>query len=125
MIMTHFDLAGIGIGPFNLGLAALLSSHENLSNVFLERKPAFRWHEGLILPGTTLQVPFMADLVTMADPTHRLMLPQLPCCARSPLQVLLLRKLHDPAAGIRSLLPLGLTATFGVPLRRGSGRRRP
>jgi lysine N6-hydroxylase len=72
MIMTEFDLAGIGIGPFNLGLAALLSSHKNLSSVFLERKPAFRWHEGLILPGTTLQVPFMADLVTMADPTHRL-----------------------------------------------------
>jgi lysine N6-hydroxylase len=70
--MTDFDLAGIGIGPFNLGLAALLSSHDNLSSVFLERKPAFRWHEGLILPGTTLQVPFMADLVTMADPTHRL-----------------------------------------------------
>ncbi|MCA1438623.1 putative histamine N-monooxygenase [Ensifer sp. IC4062] len=70
--MTDFDLAGIGIGPFNLGLAALLSSHKNLSNVFFERKPAFRWHEGLLLPGTTLQVPFLADLVTMADPTHPL-----------------------------------------------------
>lgn len=70
--MMDHDLAGIGIGPFNLGLAALSSSHPRLRSVFLERKPAFRWHEGLILPGTTLQVPFMADLVTMADPTHPL-----------------------------------------------------
>lgn len=70
--MTDYDLAGIGIGPFNLGLAALMSSHTSLNGVFLERKPAFRWHEGMILPGTTLQVPFMADLVTMADPTHPL-----------------------------------------------------
>jgi lysine N6-hydroxylase len=70
--MNTLDLAGIGIGPFNLGLAALLCAHKNLSSVFLERKPAFRWHEGLILPGTTLQVPFMADLVTMVDPTHPL-----------------------------------------------------
>lgn len=66
------DIAGIGIGPFNLGLAALLASHPGSSGVFLERKPEFRWHEGLLLPGTTLQVPFLADLVTMADPTHPL-----------------------------------------------------
>jgi lysine N6-hydroxylase len=70
--MLNLDLAGIGLGPFNLGLAALSSSHPHLSTTFLEKKPEFRWHEGLILPGTTLQVPFMADLVTMADPTHRL-----------------------------------------------------
>ncbi len=70
--MTSYDIAGIGIGPFNLGLAALLSSQPEVSGVFLEKKPSFRWHEGLILPGTTLQVPFMADLVTMADPTHPL-----------------------------------------------------
>lgn len=66
------DIAGIGIGPFNLGLAALLANHPGTSGVFLERKAEFRWHEGLLLPGTTLQVPFLADLVTMADPTHRL-----------------------------------------------------
>ena len=70
--MTTLDLTGIGIGPFNLGLASLLSSHPQVSATFLERKPGFRWHEGLILPGTTLQVPFLADLVSMADPTHRL-----------------------------------------------------
>lgn len=72
MDITSVDLTGIGIGPFNLGLAALLSRHSEVTGVFLERKPAFRWHEGLLLPGTTLQVPFLADLVTLADPTHPL-----------------------------------------------------
>jgi len=66
------DITGIGLGPFNLGLAALLEAHPGLSATFLERKSEFRWHEGLLLPGTTLQVPFLADLVSMADPTHRL-----------------------------------------------------
>ncbi len=70
--MTACNLLGIGLGPFNLGLAALLSSHDSLSSVFLERKPEFRWHEGLLMEGTTLQVPFLADLVTMTDPTHPL-----------------------------------------------------
>ncbi|PHM70417.1 putative histamine N-monooxygenase [Xenorhabdus kozodoii] len=70
--MNNIDLIGIGIGPFNLGLAALLSSHADLTSLFLERKPEFRWHEGLLLSGTTLQVPFLADLVTMAEPTHPL-----------------------------------------------------
>lgn len=70
--MLLHDIAGIGIGPFNLGLAALLSRRREVSALFLERKPEFRWHEGMILPGTTLQVPFLADLVTLADPTHPL-----------------------------------------------------
>jgi putative histamine N-monooxygenase len=70
--MKHFDLIGIGIGPFNLGLAALLSSHNELTSLFLERKADFRWHQGLLLPDTTLQVPFLADLVTMIAPTHPL-----------------------------------------------------
>lgn len=70
--MKIFDLIGTGIGPFNLGLAALLSPHARLSSLFLERKPEFRWHEGLLLPDTTLQVPFLADLVTMVAPTHPL-----------------------------------------------------
>lgn len=72
MSMHSIDLAGIGIGPFNLGLAALLSNHTEINAVFLEQKPDFNWHDGLLLEGTTLQVPFLADLVTMADPCHRL-----------------------------------------------------
>lgn len=67
-----YDLIGIGIGPFNLGLAALLEAASEVDALFLDRKPQFQWHAGMLLDGTTLQVPFFADLVTMADPTHRL-----------------------------------------------------
>ncbi|PIT22595.1 putative histamine N-monooxygenase [Snodgrassella alvi] len=70
--MKQTDLAGIGLGPFNLGLAALLSSHPEVNAVFLDKTPTFHWHAGLLLPGTTLQVPFLADLVTMANPCHPL-----------------------------------------------------
>jgi len=66
------DIIGIGLGPFNLSLAALLHplvENKQLSARFLECKDHFDWHPGLLLDGTTLQVPFMADLVTMADPT--------------------------------------------------------
>ena len=33
------------------------------------RAAEFDWHPGMLLDDATLQVPFMADLVTMADPT--------------------------------------------------------
>ncbi|WP_229758946.1 lysine N(6)-hydroxylase/L-ornithine N(5)-oxygenase family protein [Peterkaempfera bronchialis] len=68
---TVYDLLGIGIGPFNLALAALADAVPGLNARFLDAKPAFSWHPGLLLEGTTLQVPFLADLVTMADPTSR------------------------------------------------------
>lgn len=65
-----YDVIGIGIGPFNLGLAALLQNTE-CRGLFFERKEQFNWHPGMLLDGTTLQVPFLADLVTMADPANR------------------------------------------------------
>ncbi|MFJ5958991.1 lysine N(6)-hydroxylase/L-ornithine N(5)-oxygenase family protein [Paenarthrobacter sp. NPDC092416] len=64
-----FDVAGIGVGPFNLGLAALSEPVEDLDCVFLERRESFDWHPGMMLEPAHLQVPFMADLVTLADPT--------------------------------------------------------
>ena len=64
------DIVGVGIGPFNLGLAAMLDSVEaDVDTIFLDRDAAFNWHEGMLLEGTTLEVPFLADLVTLADPT--------------------------------------------------------
>ncbi|ADB59118.1 L-lysine 6-monooxygenase (NADPH) [Haloterrigena turkmenica DSM 5511] len=69
----HYDVLGVGLGPFNLGLAALLDGAESdcdLEAVFLEREPEFAWHEGMLIEGATLEVPFLADLVTMADPTN-------------------------------------------------------
>lgn len=64
------DVIGVGIGPFNLGLAALLEKTE-CSSLFFDKKPQFDWHPGMLLEGTTLQVPFLADAVTMVDPTSR------------------------------------------------------
>lgn len=65
------DLVGVGIGPFNLSLAALADAAPDTSAVFLDAKPEFSWHPGMLIEGTTLQVPFLADLVTLADPTSR------------------------------------------------------
>ncbi|MCX5133032.1 MULTISPECIES: lysine N(6)-hydroxylase/L-ornithine N(5)-oxygenase family protein [unclassified Streptomyces] len=65
---TH-DFVGIGLGPFNLGLACLTEPIAELDGVFLESKPNFEWHSGMFLEGAHLQTPFMSDLVTLADPT--------------------------------------------------------
>ncbi|MDQ4006977.1 MAG: lysine N(6)-hydroxylase/L-ornithine N(5)-oxygenase family protein [Actinomycetota bacterium] len=69
--MRTYDLVGIGIGPFNLSLAALADEVDGLDALFLDDKPEFSWHSGMLLDGTTLQVPFLADLVTLVDPTNR------------------------------------------------------
>ncbi len=63
------DLVGIGIGPFNLGLACLTDPIDDLDAVFLDQADGFAWHHGMMLDDATIQVPFLADLVTMADPT--------------------------------------------------------
>src|SRR5690606_3785332 len=67
----HFDAIAIGAGPFNLGFAALTDGLEDLKVAVLDASEKFVWHPGMMLPGTHLQVPFMADLVTMADPTSK------------------------------------------------------
>lgn len=67
---TH-DLVGVGLGPFGLSLAALADGLPDLDAVFLDQRESFAWHPGLLLEGATLQVPFLADLVTLVDPTSR------------------------------------------------------
>ena len=66
-----YDLVGVGIGPFNLSLAALAEQVPDLSVALFDENPEFTWHPGLLIEGTTLQVPFLADLVTLVDPTSR------------------------------------------------------
>ncbi|WP_417234671.1 lysine N(6)-hydroxylase/L-ornithine N(5)-oxygenase family protein [Arthrobacter sp.] len=65
------DAVGIGAGPFNLGFAALADNVPGLDILVLEAAPELAWHPGMMLEGTHLQVPFMADLVTLADPANR------------------------------------------------------
>ena len=66
---TIYDIIGIGIGPFNLGLAALTRNIPVLQCAFFDKQKEFNWHPGMLLPATRLQVPFFADLVTITDPT--------------------------------------------------------
>jgi lysine N6-hydroxylase len=66
MKATIYDVAGIGIGPFNLGFAALADSLP-LNTIYFEQRPAFNWHPGMMIENTTLQVPFIADLVSAVD----------------------------------------------------------
>lgn len=70
-LLMIYDLLGIGLGPFNLGLAALSSDISRFSSCFIDEQPSFNWHPGLLLPGARLQVPFYADLVTLVQPTSR------------------------------------------------------
>ena len=66
-----FDAVGVGLGPFNLSAAALLEPVKRLSTRFFEREKEFQWHPGLLFPDATIQVSFLKDLVTLADPQNR------------------------------------------------------
>lgn len=68
---SHFRLVGIGAGPANLGLAALLHGDPEQPNIFFDRKPAFTWHDDQLVTGATLQVSIFKDLVSLSDPTNR------------------------------------------------------
>ena len=59
----------IGLGPFDLSLAALAHPLPDVEVEVVESRDAFVWHPGMMLPGAQIQVPFLADLVTFADPT--------------------------------------------------------
>lgn len=65
------DVIGVGIGPSNLSLAALLHPIGRLNVAFLDQKPEFQWHPGLMMPDATLQVHYLKDLVSLVDPTSR------------------------------------------------------
>ncbi|MEV6207674.1 GNAT family N-acetyltransferase [Kitasatospora sp. NPDC051914] len=65
-----YDLLGVGIGPFNLSLAALADgAADAVSALFCEAEPEYRWHPGMLVDGARMQVPFLADLVSLVDPT--------------------------------------------------------
>jgi lysine N6-hydroxylase len=66
---TTYDFIAVGVGPFNLGLACLTQPIKDINGLFFDKNEAFNWHPGMLLEDTTLQIPFLADLVTLADPT--------------------------------------------------------
>ena len=63
------DLIGIGIGPFNLSIAALADDLKGLKAAFFDQKDSFVWHPGLLFPDSILQTSFLKDLVTAVKPT--------------------------------------------------------
>ncbi|MEU5551120.1 MULTISPECIES: lysine N(6)-hydroxylase/L-ornithine N(5)-oxygenase family protein [unclassified Micromonospora] len=67
--MSSYDFIGIGLGPYNLGLACLTAPIAEIDGLFLEARDDVSWHPGMLLESSRLQTPFMADLVTLADPT--------------------------------------------------------
>lgn len=69
--MKTYDFIGIGIGPFNLSIAALADGLEGYSTLFLERKPHFSWHPGMMVPDCHMQTSFLKDLVSAVNPTSR------------------------------------------------------
>ncbi|WP_423744638.1 SidA/IucD/PvdA family monooxygenase (plasmid) [Haladaptatus sp. SPP-AMP-3] len=72
MAADSFDVIGVGIGPLNLSLAALIDdAGRRLKTRFLERDSEFDWHRDMLIPGTDLQNSFTGDLVSPVDPTSQ------------------------------------------------------
>jgi lysine N6-hydroxylase len=68
----HFHTVGIGAGPANLSLAALFEAVRPDRIALFEAKPGPAWHSGLLFQGVRMRTMWLKDLVSLADPTHRL-----------------------------------------------------
>lgn len=67
-----YDLIGIGFGPSNLALAIALQEVGLPFRVkFLEARPEFAWHPGMMIPGADMQISFLKDLVSQRNPQSR------------------------------------------------------
>lgn len=66
----HYACVGIGVGPANLSLASLMYRHREITNLFLDKKESFGWHDGQQMPDTTIQVSMLKDLVSLSEPTN-------------------------------------------------------
>ncbi|MEV6281573.1 SidA/IucD/PvdA family monooxygenase [Kribbella sp. NPDC051770] len=70
------DVLGIGFGPSNLSLAIAIEELNDqrrdgrpLTARFVDARPRFGWHDGMMLPGSTMQISFLKDLVSLRTPT--------------------------------------------------------
>jgi lysine N6-hydroxylase len=64
-----YGAVGVGVGPFNLSLAALLAPFTGFRVRFFDKTADFQWHPGLLFSEATIQVSYLKDLVTLVDPT--------------------------------------------------------
>ena len=79
----EIDVLGVGFGPANLGLAiaieeanAQLPESLRLSARFLEQNESFGWHDGMLLPETTMQISFL-KIWSREEPCQLVLVPQL------------------------------------------------
>ncbi|RMZ81203.1 hypothetical protein DV737_g2688, partial [Chaetothyriales sp. CBS 132003] len=69
-----YDLVCVGFGPASLAIAIALDEMkgafvEGQPRVrFVERQSQFRWHNGMLLPGTKMQISFLKDLASQRNP---------------------------------------------------------
>lgn len=63
------DVVGVGAGPFNLSVAALLHPIEEVTSKFFEQQSSYSWHPGMLLPNVSIQNSFLKDLVS--SPTRQ------------------------------------------------------
>ncbi|MBD9416219.1 lysine N(6)-hydroxylase/L-ornithine N(5)-oxygenase family protein [Pseudomonas sp. PDM16] len=69
----EYDVIGLGFGPANLAIAVALDEdrrvrEHGLRYCFLEKKPAFAWHGGMLLDDSRMQISFLKDLATLRNP---------------------------------------------------------
>ena len=74
---SAYDVVGIGFGPANLALAAVIEERREkggdlpVDSLFLEMKPGYAWHPGMMIDGALVQLSFLKDLATLRDPQSR------------------------------------------------------
>src|SRR4051794_39461687 len=66
----YYNLIGIGVGPFNLSLAALLEKVDGITNLFFDQRDHFGWHPEVMFSDSYMQTSYLKDLVTPVDPTN-------------------------------------------------------
>lgn len=73
--MYIYDFIGIGFGPANLSVAVAMEEsgllYNDLNVAFIESKPEFIWHDGMLLPDAEMQISFFKDLVMLRNPTSK------------------------------------------------------
>lgn len=69
-----FDVLGIGFGPSNVAIATAFEEMlgENaISYCFVEKQKQFKWHGGMLLDGTRMQISCFKDLAMMRNPSSK------------------------------------------------------
>ena len=69
-----YDLVCVGFGPAALAIAVALEDarthfkQRHPKVCFLEKQDTFRWHAGMMIPGSKMQISFLKDMATFRDP---------------------------------------------------------